>query len=99
MAGKILDYNTSHSRTIRYQLGSLDMGINYGAFSGQARFITINGKVPARPVWQATGLPAERLPFLNAAPAPNPLDFPFRHLGVAAVPQEPWHIFSRTELR
>jgi hypothetical protein len=94
-AAKVLDYHSAGSRTCRYQLDQLEMAISYGTASGQTRFISINGKVPARPVWQSTGLPAERLPFLSSKPTLNTIDFPFKHLGVAAVPKEPWQIFSR----
>ncbi len=97
LTAKLLDYHCAGSRTVHYQLDGLDMGINYGCTSGQARFITLNGKPIPRPIWQATGLPAERLPFLSEKPAPRILDFPFAHLGVAAASREPWKIFSRNE--
>ena len=94
---KVLDYHSSGARTVRYQLGDLQMGINYGVYSSQVRYATINGKVPPRPVWQATGLSAETLPFLNAPPTPNGFSFPFKSLKVAAAPNEPQQIFSRGE--
>jgi hypothetical protein len=97
--GEVLDYFASVSRTVRYRLGNLNLGMNYGLYSSRTRYVSVNGKVPPKPIWQATGLPAERLPFLNQQPQPNSLEFPFHQLAVAATPNELWQIFSRGKNR
>jgi len=95
LQGQLLDYVGFGSRTLRYKLGNLELGLCYGIESNGVRFATINGKIAPRPVWQATRLPAEQLPFLDGPPVPNTLELPFEHLRVIWAPEAHWQIFSR----
>jgi hypothetical protein len=97
LKARVLDYYSMGARTVRYRSGDLEMGINYGTESDGIRFMQINGQCVSHPVWQADGLPPQRLPFLDGVPQPNPLPFPYQHLKVVWAPDLPWTIFSRGE--
>ncbi len=96
--GQLLDYTAFNSRTVRYRLHDCELGISYGKRSGQVRFATINGRPVPRPVWQATGLPPEEVPFLRSPPQPNTLALPYEHLRVIWAPDAKWRIFSRADI-
>lgn len=81
-------------RTVRYRLGKNEFGLSYGLRSNGVRYATINGRVLPTDPWQADGLPAERLPFLDGARRLNGLRLPYRQLGVIWAPRQPWLIAS-----
>ena len=90
-----VDYWYFKLRTVRYRLGDTLLETGYAVESDRVRFACINGKPMPRPIWEADGLPEERLPFLSSAPEPNALRIPFEHMRVVWAPDSPWIISSR----
>ena len=92
---ELVDYWYFKLRTVRYRLGGTLLEAGYAVDSDRVRYACINGKPVPRPIWEAGGLPAERLPFLSGAAETNPLSIPFEHLRVVWAPDAPWIISSR----
>ena len=95
--GELLDYYMSDARTVRYRLGDTTLGMNYAGLPDRVRFATINGRPISRPIWEADGMPPERLPFLSGETEGNgnSFEFPYEHLRVIWDPERPWQIASR----
>jgi len=93
--GELLDYYMLGMRTVRYRLGDTTLGMCHAVLSDRIRFATINGRPVPRPIWEADGLPPERLPFLSGDAEVNSLEFPYEHLRVIWDPERPWQIVSR----
>ncbi len=93
--GELLDYYTSEARTVRYRLGDTTLGMNHAGLPDRVRFATINGRPISRPIWEADGMPPERLPFLSGDTEGNSFEFPYEHLRVIWDPERPWQIASR----
>jgi hypothetical protein len=95
-SAQLLDYYAFDQRTITYQLGDTELSASFAPAANRFRFATIDGLPLPRPIWQADGLPAKRLPFLNAPAVTTPLEsFPYDHLQVVWAPQLPWAINAR----
>jgi hypothetical protein len=90
---EVLDYLLFGSRTVRCKVGKVILGMNYAVQNNRVRYRTVNGKCAPRPVWEADGMPPERLPFLAQA-QPNSLELPFRHLRAVWAPDAKWAIAS-----
>ena len=93
MAVEVLDYYYSDCRVVRCKAGETILGMSYTVNVDRVRYATINGRLADRPVWEADGMPAERLPFL-ANPQPNSLELPYKHLRVVWAPDSLWAIGS-----
>lgn len=91
---EVLDYFHLHNRVVRCRIGQTILGMSYATNVDRIRFTTINGKIPARPLWESDGLPAEKLPFLGEDNPPNTLEFPYQHLRAIWAPDSPWMIAS-----
>jgi len=92
----LLDYCHFATRTVRLSHGESCLEMAYGLESDGARYACVNGRLLARPAWEATGLAAERLPFLGRGRAAVSGDFPHRHLRVNWASDSPWVITQKT---
>jgi len=94
-SAQLVDYYCFFARTTRYRLGDTEFGFSYAVQFDRVRHATINGKPVPRPIWDADGLPSERLPFLNGRPQLNKMEIPYKHLRVIWDTKRPWQIISR----
>jgi hypothetical protein len=90
---EVLDYFHFGSRVVRCRVGQTVLGMSYAVKTDRVRYASINGKLVERPAWDADGLPAGRLPFLEK-PEPNTLELPYTHLRAVWAPGAPWTIGS-----
>ena len=91
----LVDYFYFDTRVVRYQLGDTLLEASYGAKADRFRYAALNGRLFPRPVWDADGMPAERLPFLGEPAVPLPMEIPHTHLRVLWQPDLPWMIAAR----
>lgn len=91
---ELLDYFHFGCRSVRCRMKETILGISYAVETDRVRYRSINGRLAPRPIWDAEGLPANRLPFLDTV-SPNSLDLPYRHLRAVWAPEAPWVIASR----
>lgn len=91
---ELLDYFHFGCRTVRCRAGATALGMSYAVETDRVRYRSINGRLANRPAWEADGLPANRLPFLDMV-SPNSLDLPYRHLRAVWAPEAPWVIASQ----
>ncbi|MEO7934198.1 MAG: hypothetical protein ABIT76_13675 [Chthoniobacterales bacterium] len=94
LAAKYVDYWHFGVRNTRYAVGDTRLEISYSPEDDSLRYATVNGRSYPRPIWEADGLPAEQLPFLDGSWTPNELTIPYRHLRVIWRPDAPWMIAS-----
>lgn len=92
----LLDYEYFGQRTVRWRGAGGELALSLGLRSWGRRFATIDGRQIAEPVWEATGLPAGRLPFLDGTAAPGAFDLPFADLAAHFAPHERWAIHHAT---
>lgn len=95
LAGPLADYEYFGQRTLRWRGGGGDLAMSVGLRSWGRRYATIDGRQVAEPAWDATGLPAERLPFLGGPVTDGLHDLPHQDLAVHFAPWETWAIHSR----
>lgn len=95
LAAPLSDYEYFGQRTVRWAGAGGALAMAVGLRSWGRRYATIDGRQVAEPAWDATGLPAERLPFLDGAPVAGQYDLPHGDLAVHFAPHEPWAIHSR----
>jgi hypothetical protein len=95
LGAELVDYFHFDTRTVRYRLGSTLLEAACGVKSDRFRHALVNGRLLPRPIWEADGLPAERLPFLGEPPVPLPMTIPHAHLNVIWGPDSPWMIAAR----
>ncbi len=94
LAASYVDYWHFGMRTVRYGLGTTLLEMSYSPEGEAVRYASVNGRPQARPIWQASGLPAERLPFLDGTWTPEKPTIPYQHLKVIWAPDAPWVIAS-----
>lgn len=92
---ELLDYFSFGTRTTQYRLEQLTLALSYAVHSDRVRYRTINSQPVPEPLWQADGLPSQKLPFLKSKRIPKGLTptIPHRHLNVVWTDQ-PWIIAS-----
>ncbi|MHB9134162.1 MAG: hypothetical protein ACYDBB_24085 [Armatimonadota bacterium] len=83
-----------HTRRLRYQRQALrdraavTLDLSYSTYSDGVALRTVNGRPQPELIWQATGIPAETLPFLGEGNAYiPPLGLPWDNLSVYWYPQ------------
>lgn len=95
LAAPLTDYEYFGQRTVRWAGAGGALAMSVGLRSWGRRYATIDGRQVAEPAWEATGLPAARLPFLGGVPDDGLYELPHADLGVHFAPWERWAIHSR----
>ena len=99
LSADCVDYCQNGMRTVRYRTAETLLEMSYAVEEDRVRFGAINGRIVPRPVWEADGLPARRLPFLGESLPPNALNLPYHHLRTAWGPDLPWIISANGKSR
>lgn len=92
LAARCVDYWHFGVRVVRYQLGETLLEMNYATETDHVRFACVKGRLLSREPWQADGLAATSLPFLDGRATPNAVGLPYDHLRVVWAPDAVWSI-------
>lgn len=96
LAAPLTDYEYFAQRTVRWRGAGGELAMAVGLRSWGRRFASIDGRQVTEPAWEATGLPAEKLPFLGGSAPDGLYDLPHTDLAVHFAPHETWAIHSRS---